>query len=80
MGDILTINDSLQPRIWSEKQLKTNISNKLLEIATEFFVGLHLEVILEDVTFTGSLANYNWTKYSDVDLHLLLNLYALSQM
>ena len=73
MGDILTINDSLQPRIWSEKQLKTNISNKLLEIATEFFVGLHLEVILEDVTFTGSLASYNWTKYSDVDLHLLVD-------
>jgi|TARA_R110000824_G_scaffold295651_1_gene483955 hypothetical protein len=73
-GDaILTINDSLQENIWSENVLKPEISNQLYEIATEFFVGLHLDSDLEDVTFTGSLANYNWTKYSDIDLHLLVD-------
>ena len=73
-GDgILVINDDLQQNIWLENALKPNISDQLLEIATEFFVGLHLDAELEDVTFTGSLANYNWTKYSDIDLHLLVD-------
>ena len=73
-GDgILVINDDLQQNIWSGNTLKPNISDQLLEIATEFFVGLHLDADLEDVTFTGSLANYNWTKYSDIDLHLLVD-------
>ena len=73
-GDgILVINDDLQQNIWSGNTLKPNISDQLLEIATEFFVGLHLDTDLQDVTFTGSLANYNWTKYSDIDLHLLVD-------
>ena len=71
-GDgILVINDDLQEDIWSENALKPEISDKLLEIASDFFDRLDLGVDLEDVTFTGSLANYNWTKYSDIDLHLL---------
>ena len=27
----------------------------------------------EDITFTGSLANFNWSKFSDIDLHLLVD-------
>ena len=51
-----------------------SISQKLIQIATKFFDDLGLEgVELEDITFTGSLANYNWTKYSDIDLHLLVD-------
>ncbi len=30
-------------------------------------------VDIEDVTMTGSLANYNWSKYSDVDLHIVID-------
>ena len=71
--NILGINDDLQPKLWSDSSLDSTISNKLFEIATEFFVGLHVEAELQDVTFTGSLANYNWTKFSDIDLHLLVD-------
>ena len=71
--NILGINDDLQPKFWIDNSLDSTVSNKLFEIATEFFVGLHVEAELQDVTFTGSLANYNWTKYSDIDLHLLVD-------
>ena len=27
----------------------------------------------EDITLTGSLANYNWSKYSDIDLHIVIS-------
>lgn len=73
-GDgLLTINDNLEQKIWSEKTLKPEISQKLIEIATKFFEDLDLDANLEDITFTGSLANYNYTKYSDIDLHLIVN-------
>ena len=45
----------------------------LLAIGYDFFDNLGLDVDVEDFTFTGSLANYNYTKYSDLDLHLLVD-------
>ena len=72
--EILRINNSLKSAFWRDNSLDPAVSQKLLEIATNFFEDLGLEGgSLEDVTFTGSLANYNWTKYSDVDLHLLVD-------
>ena len=73
IDNVLTINDTLQSKLWSNNSLDSIVSSKLFEIAKEFFVGLHVEAELEDVTFTGSLANYNWTKFSDIDLHLLVD-------
>ena len=32
-----------------------------------------MEVGIEDLRLTGSLANYNWSEYSDVDLHLVVD-------
>ena len=73
-GDgLLTINDTLQQKIWSGKTLRPEVSQKLIEIATKFFEDLDLDVNLENITFTGSVANYNYTKYSDIDLHLIVN-------
>ena len=71
---VLTINDTLQPGFWLDNVLDRKISAKLTSVAKKFVDQLGLEgVDLEDVTFTGSLANYNWTKYSDIDLHLLVD-------
>jgi hypothetical protein len=74
MNGIVTINDDLKSSFWRNNTLDPAVAQKLLEIATKFFDELGLEgTELEDVTFTGSLANYNWTRYSDVDLHLLVD-------
>ena len=74
IGKVLTINDTLQPTIWSDNKLNEQVSQKLMQIAEDFFEGLDLEgVEIDDITFTGSLANYNWTKYSDIDLHILVD-------
>jgi len=71
---VLTINDTLQPDFWLDNVLNDEISAKLVEVATNFINELKLEgVDTEDITFTGSLANYNWTKYSDIDIHLLVD-------
>lgn len=70
--DYVTINDNLNPAIWENGVLKIDVREKLVRIARAFeeFVGIELEV--EDYTLTGSNANYTWTEYSDLDLHLIV--------
>ena len=55
--------------------MKPRIRRRLLEIAQDFIENLNIgtEVVPLDVRLTGSLANYNWSKYSDVDLHIIVD-------
>ena len=66
---------TLNPKIWDGDNMKPEVRKTLLKIADDYFEGLELgdEVDILDVTMTGSLANYNWSKYSDVDLHILVD-------
>ena len=74
----------LDPKIWQDGKLNKNISKRLMRIAREFLDGIEKPVhheagdgsmaaLMEDVRFTGSLANYNWSKYSDIDLHIVVD-------
>ena len=68
------MQEKLNPKIWDGETLKPEIRKTLLKIADDYFEGLDIkDVDIEDVTFTGSLANYNWSEYSDVDLHILVD-------
>ena len=69
------IQDKLNPNFWDESErLKPKIKERLLRIAENFLKNLNLPFVdMEDVTLTGSLANYNWSKYSDIDLHIILD-------
>ena len=63
----------LNPKFWQDKKLNKNIFKRLMKIAREFLDGLGVELQMEDLRFTGSLANYNWSKYSDIDLHIVVD-------
>ena len=67
------IRDSMQADIWQDEILNPEVQNRLLEIAENFLNGLEVEVQMEDLRFTGSLANYNWSQYSDVDIHIVVD-------
>ena len=69
------MQDELNPKIWDKEQkMKPEVRKTLLKIADDYFESLDLPgVDIEDVTMTGSLANYNWSKYSDVDLHIVVD-------
>jgi predicted nucleotidyltransferase len=69
------IKDTLEPQIWQNEKLNATVKSKLMKIADDFYKGLKLpsEVKMKDVIFTGSLANFNWSKFSDVDLHIVLD-------
>tara|TARA_Y100001937_G_scaffold21876_1_gene30909 strand:+ start:102 stop:1031 length:930 start_codon:yes stop_codon:yes gene_type:complete len=67
------VHDELEPQIWEDEKLNPEISERLKQIAQDFVDGLDIPVEIEDITLTGSLANYNWSKYSDVDLHIIVD-------
>jgi hypothetical protein len=69
------LKPSLNPEFWDKEELRKDISDQLMLIAQEFFDGLKSpeNLVIKDVIFTGSLANYNWSKYSDVDLHVIVD-------
>tara|TARA_R100000664_G_scaffold16504_1_gene25252 strand:+ start:3813 stop:4595 length:783 start_codon:yes stop_codon:yes gene_type:complete len=71
----LRVKDDLDREIWNERdQLKPEIREKLLEIAKDFWENQDLDhVEIKDIIFTGSLANYNWSKFSDIDLHIVID-------
>ena len=72
--DSFKLQNSLNQKVWEFMDLRSNIREKLMAIATNFFTGLGLPAeIIDDITFTGSLANYNWSRYSDIDLHILVD-------
>ena len=73
--DSFDIHDELNQKLWNVLELKPEIRKKLLLIAKDFFNSLDLPatVKLNDVTLTGSIANYNWSKFSDIDLHLRID-------
>ena len=53
--------------------MKTEIRKRLLEITDQFMDFLGIEFFIHDIVLTGSLSNYNWSEYSDVDLHILID-------
>jgi hypothetical protein len=68
------IKDTLNPEVWqNENQIKSNLKELLIKIANDYYKTLKLNIPISDITLTGSLANYNWSKYSDFDIHILID-------
>jgi hypothetical protein len=69
--------DSLSGVIFDSKGgeffMLKEIKDKLLDVADGFIEFLGIEFFIHDIVITGSLANYNWSDYSDVDLHILID-------
>jgi len=73
--DSFKIKDRLNQDIWDNKTIKPEIREKLINISKNFITDLKLpkNVTINDIIFVGSLANYNWSKYSDFDIHIILD-------
>jgi len=78
--------DDLNPKIWfipkeeymgdpegQKMKMRPEVRDRLLEIADMFFDFLNIDVVVADIIMIGSLTNYNWSEYSDIDLHLVVD-------
>lgn len=71
---MIKLHDTLCEDFWADGVLLDDIRSKLLAIAEDFIDTLKITSKPDDITLTGSVANYNYTEHSDVDLHVIYNL------
>ena len=70
----LEYHDTLNPKIWDGDDLKPEVQAKLLQIAKKWAVFAKIpDFAVTDIILVGGNANYNWTKFSDLDLHVVVN-------
>ena len=68
------VREELNQKVWEDdKRVRPGVKAALMDIVDEFLEGLDLDIEVEDITVTGSLANYNWSKFSDIDVHILVD-------
>jgi len=68
------VQDELQPKLWKNStHLHQGVKNALLEIVDEFLENLGFDMKIADIIITGSIANYNWSQFSDIDIHILVD-------
>jgi predicted nucleotidyltransferase len=78
--DSFSVKETLNPKVWEnpsdhEKSImKPKVRKALLKIAEEFIEYLGEDVFVDDIVLTGSLANFNWSEFSDFDLHVHVDL------
>jgi GNAT superfamily N-acetyltransferase len=79
LSDAVTFHDKLNPKLWNGTKLRPEVRDQLLVIAQDFLqeLGVH-DLDVKDITISGSNAAYSYTKYSDLDLHILVDMGNLS--
>jgi len=74
------IREDLNRDIWNDdNRLKPEIADKLVRIAEDFYKKLELPAPILNITLTGSMANYNWTDKSDLDVHIVIDYSAVDE-
>lgn len=68
-------HETLNPKLFTkDEELKERVRKKMLEIVDEFLANLkeqNIEIKVNDILMVGSNASYNYTKDSDIDLHIM---------
>ena len=76
LDDAVKFHQRLNPVLWGrDEHLLPEVRNKLLRIAADFqeFLGVE-DLKVKDITVSGSNAAYSYTKQSDIDLHLVVEM------
>lgn len=68
------VHDILNPNLWtSNNELIPEVQLKLVEIVQQFVSTCDIPLHVVDVHIVGSQASYNYTKDSDLDVHIIAN-------
>ena len=70
----LKVHDELNPKLWNDKKLKPDVYLALDRIGKEWATFAKIpNKAIKDVIITGGNANFNYTRFSDIDLHLMVD-------
>jgi pyrimidine deaminase RibD-like protein/predicted nucleotidyltransferase len=74
VGNNIKYHSELNPVAWENRDLKPQVQKQLLKTALFFTRNLDIPNFkVLDVVLTGSMANYNYTRFSDFDVHVITN-------
>lgn len=79
--ETIQYHETLNPAAWDGLVIKPDIREALLKVAKHFVDKLFEKnpglakggVLITDIILTGSNANFNWTAYSDFDVHVVVD-------
>jgi len=77
--DSFSIKETLNPKVWKNCEdpkkaiLIPKVRKALMRISEEFIDDLGDDIFVDDIYLMGSLANFNWSEYSDFDLHVIID-------
>lgn len=69
-------HETLNPELFDEDTLKPEVEDKIEDIAFKFKTNLEndgVKLDIKDIYLVGSNASYNYTKDSDIDIHIIAN-------
>lgn len=74
----IEVHSELNPKLWtSEAELHSDVEEKLFGIVDLFTKNLSIPIDVIDAHIVGSNASYNYSQFSDVDLHIIANFEAI---
>jgi predicted nucleotidyltransferase len=75
LSDTVRFHNELNPAIFQGDSMIPEVRSQLLVIAEDFVDHLGLNhLAIEDITVSGSSAAYSYTPFSDIDLHILVDM------
>lgn len=75
-----SVKETLNPKVWENPKdpkdatMIPKVRKALMRIAEEFIDDLGDNVFVEDIYLMGSLSNFNWSEFSDFDLHVIVDM------
>lgn len=70
----------LNSKFWNDQKLKPEVRKHLVMIANKWAVFSKIPKSgIKDIILTGGNANYNYTKFSDLDVHLIIDFSSVSE-
>lgn len=68
------VKNHLEDNIWDGDELNLRVRDKLMTIADDFWESCNIKWVKpKTVVLTGSICNFNWSSFSDIDVHVVVD-------
>lgn len=75
VSSAIIFHQRLNKKIWNKGKLRSEVRYRLLKTAKNFINFIDIPKLnLQDITISGSNAGYTYSRASDIDLHLVVNI------
>lgn len=74
LDESFEVHDTLNPLLWDKNdKLLPEVKSKIIAVVEQFKNAFDFNINVLDVMIIGSNASYNYTKNSDLDVHIITN-------